>query len=133
MNEEIGGFRKNNRAIKFCTNLHSTHTISAALLHNTFLTVGLSVLHVEEAIPKGLPAGSTDKASCMPSLPEGMHHFLKGKGADGRCAPLKHIHFRNKCELKQKSRAASLASITWLLLLLWKLGGNLGGRVKENT
>lgn len=114
--------RNSNRAPDLCTRLQSAPRISATLLPNTFLTVGLSILHVEEAIPKRLPAGSADKASGMPSLPQGMHHFLKGKRADGWCAPLKHVHFRNKQELKQKSRATSFASIAQLLLL-WKQGG----------
>lgn len=46
----------------------------------TFLTVGLPIFHVEEAIPEGLLAGCTDKAGGVPCLSQGVHHFL-GKRA----------------------------------------------------
>ena len=42
----------------------------------TFLAVGLPIFHVEEAVPKGLFAGCTDKAGGVPCLSQGMHHFL---------------------------------------------------------
>lgn len=42
----------------------------------TFLTVGFSIFHVEEAVPKRLLAGCTDKAGGMPRLSQCMHHFL---------------------------------------------------------
>jgi hypothetical protein len=43
----------------------------------TFLTVWLSILHVEEAVPKGLLAGCTDKAGGVPCLSQSVHHFLE--------------------------------------------------------
>lgn len=43
----------------------------------TFLTVGLPVFHVEEAVPKGLLAGCTDEAAGVPRLPQGVHHLLR--------------------------------------------------------
>lgn len=49
----------------------------------TFLTVGLPIFHVEEAVPEGLLAGCTDKAGGVPRLSQGMHHFL-GKRASAQ-------------------------------------------------
>lgn len=43
----------------------------------TFLTVRLSVLHVEEAVSKRFAAGCADEAGGVPRLPQGMHHLLQ--------------------------------------------------------
>lgn len=40
-----------------------------------FLTVGLPVFHVEEAVPEGLLAGCADEAAGVPRLPQGVHHL----------------------------------------------------------
>lgn len=43
----------------------------------TFLTVWLSIFHVEETVPKGLLAGRADEAGGVPCLPQSVHHFLE--------------------------------------------------------
>lgn len=45
----------------------------------TFLTVRLSILHVEEAVSKRFLAGCTDEAGGMPRLSQSVHHFLEGE------------------------------------------------------
>lgn len=47
----------------------------------TFLTVGLPIFHVEEAVPEGLLAGCTDEAGGVPCLSQGMHHFLRKRAS----------------------------------------------------
>lgn len=46
------------------------------ILPLTFLAVRLSVLHVEEAVAKRLPAGGAHKAGGVPRLAQSVHHFL---------------------------------------------------------
>lgn len=43
----------------------------------TFLTVRLSVLHVEQAVPKRLSTGGAHETGGVPRLPQGVHHFLQ--------------------------------------------------------
>lgn len=59
----------------------------------TFLTVGLPVFHVEEAVPEGLFAGCADEAAGVPRLPQGVHHLLRegahsGQEPVGSASPL---------------------------------------------
>lgn len=63
---------------KFVTSLHgeiTAMTLGAEQVDIVFLTVGLPIFHVEEAIPEGLLAGCTDKAGGVPCLSQGVHHF----------------------------------------------------------
>lgn len=63
---------------KLVTSFHgeiTAMTLGAEQVDVVFLTVGLSIFHVEEAVPKRLLAGCTDKAGGVPRLPQGMHHF----------------------------------------------------------
>lgn len=50
-------------------------TLGAEQIDVVFLTVGLPIFHVEEAVPEGLLAGCTDEAGGVPCLSQGMHHF----------------------------------------------------------
>lgn len=50
-------------------------TLSAEEGDIIFLTVGLSVLHVEEAVSKCFATGCTHKAGGVPRLPQSVHHF----------------------------------------------------------
>lgn len=56
--------------------LHPVYTVSPM---PTFLTVWLSILHVEEAVSKRFLAGCTDEAGSVPCLPQSAHHFLEGR------------------------------------------------------
>lgn len=54
--------------------LHLMCTVSRT---PTFLTVRLSILHVEETVPKGLLAGRADETGGVPCLSQSVHHFLE--------------------------------------------------------
>lgn len=43
----------------------------------TFLTVGLPVLHVEQAVSERFATGGADEAGGVPRLPQSVHHFLQ--------------------------------------------------------
>jgi hypothetical protein len=63
---------------KLVTGFHreiTAMTFGAEQIDVVFLTVGFSIFHVEEAVPKRLLAGCTDKAGGMPRLSQCMHHF----------------------------------------------------------
>lgn len=50
-------------------------TLSAEKGYVIFLAVGLSVLHVEQAVSKRFATGCTHEAGSVPRLPQGMHHL----------------------------------------------------------
>lgn len=50
-------------------------TLGAEQVDVVFLTVWLSVLHVEEAVPKRLLTGRADEAGGVPCLSQSVHHF----------------------------------------------------------
>lgn len=50
---------------------------TGSVLVPTFLTVWLSIFHVEETVPKGLLAGRADEAGGVPGLSQSVHHFLE--------------------------------------------------------
>lgn len=50
-------------------------TLGAEQIDVVFLTVGLPIFHVEEAVSERLLAGRTDEAGGVPCLSQGMHHF----------------------------------------------------------
>lgn len=56
-----------------------------------FLTIRLTILHMEETVSKGLSTSRTHKAGGVPGLPECMHHFSHDLGVaagTGRCKEL---------------------------------------------
>ena len=48
-------------------------------VEGTFLTVRLSIFHMEEAVSERLSTGGTHKAGCVPCLSQCMHHLLHKK------------------------------------------------------
>lgn len=50
-------------------------TLSAEECDIIFLTVRLSILHVEEAVSEGFAAGCTHETGGVPRLPQSVHHF----------------------------------------------------------
>lgn len=50
-------------------------TLGAEQIDVVFLTVRLSILHVEETVSKRFLAGCTDEAGGMPCLSQSVHHF----------------------------------------------------------
>lgn len=53
----------------------TTVALGAEQRNVIFLAVGLSILHMEEAVSKGLATGSTHKAGRVPCLSQCMHHL----------------------------------------------------------
>lgn len=63
---------------KLVTSFHreiASMALGAEQVDVVFLTVWLSILHVEEAVPKGFLAGCTDEAGGVPCLSQSVHHF----------------------------------------------------------
>lgn len=63
---------------KLVTSFHreiTSMTLGAEQIDVVFLTVWLSILHVEEAVPKRLLAGCADEAGGVPCLSQSVHHF----------------------------------------------------------
>lgn len=63
---------------KLVTSFHreiTSMTLRAEQVDVVFLTVWLSILHVEEAVPKRLLTGGADEAGGMPGLSQRVHHF----------------------------------------------------------
>lgn len=111
--------------VLFCSpavSMHMKHTIPVQDCPDchTFLTVRLPVLHVEQAIPKRLLTGSTDKATGVPSLSQGMHHFLQNKQTNKQKSPAEQPALQLPPGEQTQGRDALNSSLLHQLIPLFK-------------